>query len=275
MVPAMAANVTSWEDLVFFHEEVNGETGEFEYSTFALVDEYDVAYFGRTNHPRHNVTLEQLTSAIFPIPDDTIFPDWALHREKLTLAQDTILHVYIKRPNLPLYDVFKEHSVLELIPQGLVEEARVMEVLAQHPHPNIVHYHGCRVRRGRITGLVLDRHPNTLNDYLRNKVGTVDKEPFMKAIELAIHHLHSLDFAHDDINPGNILIDVEGMPILIDFGSARLIGGKLGTSRGTKRWIAGDLKDYHTSDKEHDFFALEKIRNWLDEPMQSKPSYLS
>ncbi|KAI3390255.1 hypothetical protein diail_10856 [Diaporthe ilicicola] len=262
----MAAKVTSWEDLAFFHEEVDGETGEFKHSTFALVDEDDVAYFGKTNYPRHNVTFEELTSALVPIPDNTLFPEWALHRGNLTLAQDTAIDIYIKRPNLPLYDVFKEHNVLELIPEDILEEARVMEVLAQHPHSNIVRYHGCRVRRGRITGLVLDRHPNTLTDYLRNKIGSVDKGPFMKAIELAIHHIHSLGLAHNDVNPGNILINLEGMPILIDFGSTRMIGAKLGTSRGTKGWIDGELKDYHTSDKQHDFFALEKIRNWLDEP---------
>jgi hypothetical protein len=57
------------------------------------------------------------------------------------------------------------------------------------------------------------------------------------------------------------------MPILIDFGSSRPIGVKLGTSRGTKGWIDGDMKDYHTSDKKHDFYALGKIRSWLDEPI--------
>lgn len=266
IILAMAAGVKSWEDLAFFHEEVDGETGGFKHSTLALVDEDDVAYFGKTNCPRDNVTFAQLTSAHVPIADNSLFPEWALHHGNLTLAQDTGIDIYIKRPNLPLYDVFKEHNVLGLIPRDFLEEARVVEVLAEHPHSNIVRYHGCRVRRGRITGLVLDRHPKTLHDYLKNKVGSIDKGPFMKAIELAIHHIHSLGLAHNDLNPGNILIDAGGMPILIDFGSARVIGAKLGTSRGTTGWIDGELKDYHTSDRQHDFFALEKIRNWLDEP---------
>lgn len=102
----MAAKVTSWEDLAFFHEEVDGETGEFKHSTFALVDKDDVAYFGKTNHLRHNVTFEQLTSTLVPIPDNTLFPEWALYRGKLTLAQDTVIDIYIKRLNLPLYNVF-------------------------------------------------------------------------------------------------------------------------------------------------------------------------
>jgi hypothetical protein len=56
------------------------------------------------------------------------------------------------------------------------------------------------------------------------------------------------------------------MPILIDFGSARRMDTKLGTSRGTKGWINGEIKDYHTSDYRHDLFALEKIHTWLNTP---------
>lgn len=141
---------------------------------------------------------------------------------KLTKAPDTLPpNIYIKRPILLLYDVFQEHSVLNLIPKGLLEEAKAMEILSQHSHPNIIHYHGCRVRRGRIVGLVLDRHPNTLTDYLNNKVEIVDKEPFMQALESAIRHLHSLGWAHNDLNPGNVLVNKAGMPVLVDFGSAR------------------------------------------------------
>jgi hypothetical protein len=67
-------------------------------------------------------------------------------------------------------------------------------------------------------------------------------------------------------NPGNILVNEAGMPVLIDFGSSHLIGKKLTTSRGTKGWIDEDIKDYTTSKKRHDISALCKIRAWLDEP---------
>lgn len=166
-----------------------------------------------------------------------------------------------------MYDIFQEHNVLDLIPKDFLEEAKAMEMLSQHLHPNIIRYHGCRVRHGHITGLVLDRHPNTLTNYLKNKVGSIDKEAFMQALSSAIYHLHSLGWAHNDLNPSNILVDEKDMPVLIDFGSARKIGAKLGTSRGTKGWINGDMKDYHTSDERHDFFALEKIRIWLNDPI--------
>jgi serine/threonine protein kinase len=263
----MAPQIAAWEDLTFFHEEVD-ETGEFQHSTFAVVDEEDIAYFGKSNHPKRNLTFGQIVSALTPISDNDLFPEWARCRAELTQAPDPLpLNKYIKRPNLPLYDIFQEHKVLNLIPKGLLEEARAMEIISKHPHPNIIYYHGCRVRRGRITGLVLDRHSHTLTDYLKNKVGSVDGERFMQALESAIYHLHSLGWAHNDLNPDNVLVDEDGMPVLIDFGSAGEIGAELGTSRGTKGWIDGEMKDYHTSDKGHDLFALEKIRVWLDAPV--------
>ncbi|KAL6866463.1 hypothetical protein ACO1O0_002574 [Amphichorda felina] len=263
----MGPQIAAWEDLTFFHEEVD-QTGEFQHTTFAVVDEDDTAYFGKSNHPKRNLTFQQIASALTPIPDNDIFPEWVPYSAELTEAPDTFPPItYIKRPNLSLYDIFQEHNALNNIPKGLLEEAKAMEMISKHPHPNIICYHGCRVRRGRITGLVLDRHPHTLSDYLKNKVGSVDGVPFIQAVKSAICHLHSLGWAHNDLNPSNILVDEDGMPILIDFGSAREIGAKLGTSRGTKGWIDGEMKDYHTSDKRHDFFALEKIRMWLDAPI--------
>jgi serine/threonine protein kinase len=145
-----------------------------------------------------------------------------------------------------------------------------MEFLSKHPHPNFIRYHGCRSQRGYLTGIVLDRHSHTLEEYLQNQVGVIDKQMFMAALESAIHHMLSLGWAHNDLNPTNVLVDdsvASGeMPILIDFGSARKIGRLLGTSRGTSDWIEGLMKNYTVSRKEHDIFALEKMRAWLNKP---------
>jgi hypothetical protein len=56
------------------------------------------------------------------------------------------------------------------------------------------------------------------------------------------------------------------MPVLIDFGSCREIGQKLGIFRGASGWIPGDDSDYNTPEKEHDWYAVEKIRTLLDGP---------
>ncbi|KAF2452746.1 kinase-like domain-containing protein [Lineolata rhizophorae] len=262
----MAPQITSWEYLTMLSEEFDTKTGEFRYTMFAVVDD-DVVYFGQLSMPQHEITFQQLTSTLGPIPDKDIFPEWPSSSVELTRAPEALPpKVYIKRPNLSMYDVFKEHNVLPLLSQGLLQEAQAMQVLSQHPHPNIITYHGCRVRQARISGLVLDRHPKNLIDYVKHGIGTVDKGPFMEAFESAINHLHSLGWAHNDLNPGTILVNEAGMPVLIDFGSSHEIGKKLTTSRGTKGWIDEDMKDYTTSERRHDISALDKIRSWLDKP---------
>ncbi|KAJ2896326.1 serine/threonine protein kinase [Zalerion maritima] len=158
------SQITAWEDLTFFHEEVD-QTGKFRHTTFAAVDKDDTAYFGKSNHPKRNLTFRHITFALTPISDNDLFPEWAPCNAELTQAPDTLPpNTYIKRPNLSLYDTFQEHNVLDNIPKGLLEEAKAMEMISKHPHPNVIYYHGCRVRRGHITGLVLDRHPHTLTD---------------------------------------------------------------------------------------------------------------
>ncbi|KAF1916940.1 hypothetical protein BDU57DRAFT_539169 [Ampelomyces quisqualis] len=238
----MAPRPVTWNLLNLFEENFDLTTGAFRYTIFTFIDEDDIAYFGTLNHRKHDITLEQLTFALIPISDQYLFPEWSPRNEQLTRAPDALPpNIYIKRPDLALYGLF-QHKILHLIHQGLFEEVKGMEMLAQHPHPNIIHHYDCRVK-------------------------SVDKTPFMEALESAIRHIHSLNWAQNDLNPGNILVNVEtGMPIPIDFGSARRISTKLATSRGTKGWIDSDMKDYHTSDYRHDLSALEKIRTWFDTP---------
>lgn len=164
-----------------------------------------------------------------------------------------------------MYDVYKDEDILYIISAVLIDEARALETISKNPHPGIIRYHGCRVRRGRITGLVLDRHGHDLNHYHKDSIGPFHKDAFMDALEAAVHHLHSLGLAHNDINPANILVNDAGLPVLVDFGASREIGMKLTFSRGTPAWI-DEAEDYTTSEKRHDTFAIEKIRAWLDRP---------
>ncbi|KAK4216795.1 kinase-like protein [Rhypophila decipiens] len=247
----MVPQVTSAEDLTFIHEECDEETGNC-HTTFAYFDKNDTGYFGNLSLPKHEIKLEQLAFALTPVPDEHLFPEWAGSGVKLTEAPETSpFNIYIKRPSIVLYDVFREHDVLDLIPKDLLEEAKVMEMLSQHPHPHVIRYHGCHVRRHRIVGLVLDRHSNTLADYLKKNVGSLDESRFMQALKSAIYHLHSIKWTHNDLHPNNIMVDESG--------------GQ-GGPRGAKGWIEGEMKDYHTSDSSHDLFALEKLRTWLESP---------
>ncbi|KZZ99740.1 Protein kinase-like domain protein [Moelleriella libera RCEF 2490] len=262
----MAPRITNWEDLLWVSEEVNEDAGEFQYTMFATVED-DAIWYGQLNKPKADISLQHATNSLSRIPDEEIFPRWP-QRLTLTKAPEELPpNVFIKRVRMALYDVFIKHKVVHLLPKALIEEAEAMEVLRRQPHPNIVGYHGCHVRRGCITGLVLDRHLNNLGSYLKGGHAIQDKELFIESLESAIHHLHSLGWAHNDLNPTNVLVAEDMRPILIDFGSARRIGDKLSTSRGTKGWIDCEMKDYTTSEIRHDISALTKIRAWLYNPI--------
>ncbi|KAK7424769.1 hypothetical protein QQX98_000352 [Neonectria punicea] len=262
----MGPQVTSWAGVTCVSEVSDPVTELFQHTSFGVVDD-DAFYYGQLNVRKADISFPDLTDALDLVPDENVFPKWPPQDIKLTQIPDDLpSNVYIKRPNISLYHIYRAHTVLHLLPQGLMEEAQAMEFLAQHPHPNIIRYHGCQIRRGHITGLVLEQYRYDLWEYLKHKAGPLDNEAFMAALESAVHHLHSLGWAHNDLNPGNILINDDGMPILIDFGSSHGIGKKLSTSRGTEGWIDEEIKNYTTSEKRHDMYALGKIREWLENP---------
>ncbi|KAL2023336.1 hypothetical protein VTK56DRAFT_3074 [Thermocarpiscus australiensis] len=257
----MAPVITHPSDLTELWESF--DHGEFLATEFAVIEDDDTVYYGRLNMPKLKITSEQFTSALRQIPDEHLFPELP-GDANITVAPDDLdkSKYYIKRPRLVYYPDYKSH----LFPSMLLEEAQALELVSQHPHPGIIGYHGCRVHRGRITGLVLDRHEHDLYNYLRDGVGTIDKEAFMAALESAVRHLHSNSLAHNDLNPHNILVNDSGMPVIADFGSCRKVGEKLATTRGTPAWIEGSPEDYTTSEEGHDLFAIEKIQAWLDNP---------
>lgn len=262
----MTPQITSWEDLDHASEDYNPETGEFQYTSFAIVTD-ETVYVGQLNARKTDISFQQLTSGLNSVPDEVIFPEYPSSPDAhLTRAPEVLPdNVYIKQPWLSVYAIYKQYNSLHTLRQSLLDEAQTMQFLSEHPHPHIIRYHGCLVKRGYITGLVLDRHPSDLETYLKNGLGSMHKEPFMEALESAIYHLHSLGWAHNDLNPGNILVDASGMPVLIDFDSCLEIGQKLPT-RGTEGWRDVDIEEYTTSDMKHDIFALEKLRAWLDKP---------
>jgi serine/threonine protein kinase len=237
------------------------------YTTFAFIDEDDRVYFGQLDLPKRQISFEQYASALQPIPDEDIFPELS-SSEQLTLFQNASLPdtgFYIKRPKMIMYEEFKEKGALDIIHMSLLEEICALEAISKHPHPNIVRYHGCRVRRGRITGLVLDKYEYDLEFYVRCGIGTINKEAFMAALVSAVQHLHANDLAHNDITPSNIMVNDSGMPVLIDFDSCYKVGDNVLLCHSTEGW-RDEKDDYRISKASHDVFALSKICVWLDNP---------
>lgn len=120
------------------------------------------------NIPKAESSLEQLAAALGPVPDAAIFPSWPLPGTDLHKAPEALpANVFIKRPSLELYPLLKQLGIDgKQLFDSLIAEAQVLEELSQHPHPNLIRYHGCRVVRGHLTGLVIDKYPHDLQNYV-------------------------------------------------------------------------------------------------------------
>jgi serine/threonine protein kinase len=255
--------VNSVRDLHVYGESFTTTDGETKFkSTFVcFLDDDAVAYFGQTPVSSSRLTPQVLRECLKRIPDEKIYPkpptDVTVFRSPTTGS------LYIKRPDLKSWDEFEGTDFLLKLFLGEIE---TLELLRRHPHPNIVQYHGCTVNRGRITGIVLDQHPTTLEQRLRANPRAFNKDLVLKGTESAVKHLLSLGLAHNDLGPTNIMLDKCDRPVIIDFGSCKPFGSQL-MEAGTKGWV----EDHSFfSEQRHDDIALQKIRACIPEKMASE-----
>ncbi|KAK0708427.1 kinase-like domain-containing protein [Lasiosphaeris hirsuta] len=219
-------------------------------------------------------TLEAIHAAMYKVPDDALFPKLP-DGECVPTVPDSHAgpDFYTKRPghleSLMSHNGDNHLTDTLTIPDLVLHEARMLDLLSQHSqHPNIVRYHGYRVRRGFITGLVLDMVPGSaLTECMfAGELHKIDKEPFMAALESAVDHLHHVvGIAHNDICPANVMIRPDGMPCLIDFNSAAKIGHPKPWACFTLPWH-DEKGNQRISQKRHDLYGLAKLRWLLDHP---------
>jgi len=216
------SDLTFEKDEVGLSECVDNKTGAksvlYHYWGAGLHDEDDQLFVGTIDGPSSEHTIEQINDALEEVSNERIFfplpIPWFFANTSVTVANewsDDAPGWHLKRPWFAI-------------------EVRMLELLSRHPqHPNVVvKYHGCRVRKGRVTGVYLGRleGDNLWEHVCAGKA--VDKEPFLAVLESAIRHLHDVvGIAHNDIQPFNIMVSPEGIPTLIDLGSSELIGEEI------------------------------------------------
>ncbi|KAI1735349.1 kinase-like domain-containing protein [Xylaria scruposa] len=223
------------------------ETVTYHHSTVILRgadDEYFYADF-----PEHfdaeEIDIKKLN--VIKIPEEHI---WPLADPSLTQAPDPLpVASYKKLPRLLGYD----GKDPDFIPRVTLSEARVCEILKNHPHPNIARYLGCIIKDGKVKGLGFDNYPVTLGKMLENET-PFDRQRCIRGIEAGVQHMHDLGLAHNDLNPENIMMHGDN-PIIIDFDSCKPEGEKL-LKGGTYEW--SPAKGY--SKRENDHYSLSKIR---------------
>ncbi|KAK4445384.1 hypothetical protein QBC34DRAFT_164978 [Podospora aff. communis PSN243] len=288
-----------------------------EYYTFWVsgsVDGEDTLYMGKIEGspgtPPSEHSLEKIKSALSKVKPDHIFPPlpfpWKTLETRVTVADDWDekpqlgTDVCLKRPpisdlkELPVPDkndgspsgADRETSgptsapPKDYVARLFAHEIKQLERLKSAPaHPNILGYHGCRVRNGRVTGILLDRVAGC--DLFSNLQdgGTIDKEPFFAALSSAIDHLHNVvGLVHNNIKPTNITVGPDGAPTLIDFSTAFPDGEEMSPCAGVELWGDDPLdmdpetifvgpKGGMVSRKSRDVAALNQLRTWVDHPV--------
>ena len=66
------------------------------------------------------------------------------------------------------------------------------------------------------------------------KLQEADVRKLAYGLCLGLEHFHSLNVAHRDIKPGNIMVNTEGYPVIIDFG----VSGSANLKHGSTKYYA-------------------------------------
>ncbi|KAF1965722.1 serine/threonine-protein kinase-like protein [Bimuria novae-zelandiae CBS 107.79] len=227
----------------------------FLYSSFGYITDEYIAYFGRSNIRKCDLNQKDIRESLKRLPDEDVYPKAPPNITVVSTPIDDD-NLFLKRPKLHL-----DFLGTGLLPKLMLQEAETMELLRRHPHPHIVRYHGCLIKRGRIVSLVLDRLPDTLQHRLEKSAQHFNVENCIRKLTSAVYHLHSLGLAHNDLTPLNIMVNKYDDPVIIDYGSCQPFGSTLITA-GTPGWID---EDFTISAEQHDRSALDKIQRWLEE----------
>ncbi|RMF42136.1 MAG: hypothetical protein D6753_08315, partial [Planctomycetota bacterium] len=123
------------------------------------------------------------------------------------LAHDTRLNraVALKLPNNP--------------DASLLHEA---QTAARLRHPHIVSIYEVGIEQGQVYIASEYIEGTTLRDELMQQViGVTRSVDLMYTIAQAAHHAHQQGVVHRDMKPGNVMVDGQGQPFIMDFGIAK------------------------------------------------------
>ncbi|RSL69731.1 hypothetical protein CEP54_002108 [Fusarium duplospermum] len=238
-------------------------------STYTLVmivdqDSY-AAWIGTVNAPRDQVSLEQAVNCLSRIPDKAIYPP--VTPDMQTVATCSFIldeNTWLKRP---LIHAYSKKDPTNWAANVFLDEIKAHQLVEEHPHRNLVKFKACLEKDGLVVGVLQKRYPTALNFRVEARSQPpYDATAFYQDIEAGLRHLHSLGFAHNDLNPSNVMIDAEDRPIIIDLGAATPLGQVLHQG-GTPGWCDGYQM---TSCVANDEIGLRLMKEYLQEHQKKK-----
>ena len=144
---------------------------------------------------------------------------------------------------------------------------RDARISAQLKHPNIVGVHEVGKHEGTIYIVSDFIQGASLKEWITAKrLTTVETAKLAIKIANALQHAHDAGIVHRDLKPGNIMMDLQGEPHLVDFGLARKDAGEItmtidGQILGTPAYMSPEQAkgEAHHVDGRADIYALGVI----------------
>ena len=143
-----------------------------------------------------------------------------------------------------------------------MQEARTLASLA---HPNIVAVYDVGITDEKLHYFSMQHLPH--GDFLhriRDGVGEREVLRVVSGVSRALGYAHQRGFVHRDVAPGNVLFDVNGNPVLTDFGIARAVSKtsritNAGVSVGTSHYMSPEQARGGDVDGRSDLYSLGAV----------------
>ena len=143
-----------------------------------------------------------------------------------------------------------------------MQEARTLASLA---HPNIVAVYDVGITDEKLHYFSMQHLPN--GDFLhRIREGITEREVLrvISGVARALGFAHQRGFVHRDVAPGNVLFDLNGHPVLTDFGIARAVSKtsritNAGVSVGTSHYMSPEQARGGDVDGRSDLYSLGAV----------------
>jgi len=159
------------------------------------------------------------------------------------------------------FDVYTQPELREEAQQRFLREARSAGNLS---HPNIVTIYDVGEDEGMAYIAMEYIEGQSLEAHLASKKKYSLEESVRLILEVAdgLDHAHRKGIVHRDVKPGNILIDADGRPRIVDFGIARVTASTLTHTSvllGTPSYMSPEQVAGQKVDQRSDIFALGVI----------------
>jgi serine/threonine protein kinase len=176
--------------------------------------------------PHQPSVRARLGGSPFTLPPADTFPGYELLRELHRGGQGVVYQAIQKTTRRKVaIKVMREGPFASQREHARFE--REAQILGQLNHPGIVAIHDSGVTHQGLSYFVMDYISGApLDVYMSSVKGSVeDALRMLVQVCEAVSAAHLKGIIHRDLKPGNILVDGEGHPHILDFGLAKVAGG--------------------------------------------------